>query len=215
MDMILAANGNISVACGHSWWISIDSGLSFALAQATPNYVYCLARDSTDVLYAGVNDFGVGGDIWTSIDNGATWAFLCNVGPEILDIEVSNGGTLCVIDSTTLAYGYSTDNGATWNWTVPNFYFVLFRIQDGTLRRTNIFGDVDTSIDGIAWVAFAPGLCANSQWMAESPSGAFFVNCDLSAITRYFGGAWTTVLDLAPTGETVGRICAEGGPSWE
>lgn len=136
--------------------LSVD-GVTWAVMTAAGGYTGVFSGAAATS--AGYVIVGAAGEIQTSAD-GFTWAAISPAGgysDDFSDVEISSDdGLLCAVGETG-EIQTSADDGATWTAQTPaggySYTFLGVAYGNGTWVVVGLYGEVQTSSDGITWTS--------------------------------------------------------------
>ena len=188
-NISISANGTkMAAADGHSVWISLDGGTTWA-SHAVPGDNIGAVTYSGD----GSTIYAAGANIWSSTDNGVTWVEKTAAGTGGWEnIAVSyNGSRLAANTGGTIHL--STDGGTTWTVSTPPLLPYGATLQppiasssDGmTLLVSEFGGYIYESPDG------------GSTWVQQTSAGVRnweipLLSSTVKVVPVYFGNVWTS-----------------------
>lgn len=192
--MALASNGNVVAAVDNEFWLSTNGRDFGYISVATgEEAVLCFVLAEDGHLYAGTYDFGGElGDLYKSIDNGASWSVVTAMGLAVTALSAAGGNLQAALHGGAL--GYSANGGIDWtyNSAAGGDSLCMLTLSTGEVWAGVSDGTIWESADyGVNWVEVYD-LGASVNGLTELESGVIFAAAG-NTIQRWDGADWTEV----------------------
>lgn|GEM_PF-6407458 len=212
---ITTYSGGIIVCANTGIWSTVDQGASFTSLNSP-------VAPPGPVLVSGsallVSDyFGFPGDLYRSIDGGASWTMVTSGLPATARI-----GRLHTIASADFAVSdnmyRSLDNGATWTQlnTTPNTYPAQYSCVAGNTIYTSTGGNLGVEVTkydvgGTAWVDITTGLPDTWTWIFFPVGSDVLIDKNGALHRTSDGGAnWSNTGNTGMVGLNLSSVQAQG-----